>query len=180
VEALALIEGLKGERARFVRLARSRVATEADAEDVVQRAMMRAAERASQIEDPSRGRAWFYRVLHRALLDHHRRPRHERSMGSLDDVPAPDGEGHGANACCCAPRLLGQIRPAYAEVLRRIDWEGEDPSSVASALGVSTANLYVRLHRARAALKQRVQGHCGVTSIEPCLDCTCGGSRRCG
>jgi RNA polymerase sigma-70 factor (ECF subfamily) len=178
MESRALIEGLKGERARFVRLARSRVPTEADAEDVVQRAMLRAAERAWQVEDPSRGRAWFYRILHRALLDHHRRSRHERAMGSLDEQPAPEASSSGA--CRCAPRLLSEIRPAYAEVLRRIDWEGEDPAAAASALGVSTTNLYVRLHRARAALKQRVQGHCGVTSIAPCLECSCGASDRCG
>ena len=180
MEARSLIEELKGERVRFVRLARSRVATEADAEDVVQRAMMRAAEHASQIEDPSRGRAWFYRILHRTLVDHHRRPRYERSVGLLDDVPAPENEAGSSDACRCAARLLSEIRPAYAEVLRRIDWDGEDPSSAASALGVSATNLYVRLHRARAALKDRVQSHCGVVSIAPCLDCSCGGSHRCG
>ncbi len=180
MEARALIEQLEGERGRFVRLARSRVATEADAEDVVQRAMMRATEHASQIEDPSRARAWFYRVLHRALVDHHRRPRRERSMGLLHDEPAPEKDGASASACCCAPRLLTEIRPAYAEVLRRIDWDGEDPSSAASALGVTSTNLYVRLHRARAALKDRVQRHCGVTSITPCLDCSCGAGHRCG
>lgn len=99
MEARALIEQLEGERDRFVRLARSRVATEADAEDVVQRAMMRATERASQIEDPSRARAWFYRVLHRALVDHHRRPRRERSMGLLQDEPAPEKDVASSGAC---------------------------------------------------------------------------------
>jgi RNA polymerase sigma-70 factor (ECF subfamily) len=180
MEARSLIEGLEGERDRFVRLARSRVATDADAEDVVQRAMMRAAERASQIEDPARWRAWFYRILHRTLLDHHRRPRRERSMGLMEDEPAPERDAGSSGACCCAPRLLAEIRPAYAEVLRRVDWEGEDPSSAASALGVSSTNLYVRLHRARAALKDRVQRHCGVASITPCLDCSCGAEHRCG
>ncbi|MGH7437534.1 MAG: RNA polymerase sigma factor [Polyangiaceae bacterium] len=179
MDARALIDGLGVDRARFVQLARRRVASESDAEDVVQRAMMRAAQRASQLEDPSRGRAWFYRILHRALFDHHRRPRHDHPDGSLDDRPAPEVERR-APPCCCAPRLLSEIRPAYADVLRRVDWESEDPSSVAAALGISTGNLYVRLHRARTALRQRVEGHCGVTSIEPCLECTCAGPHRCG
>jgi RNA polymerase sigma-70 factor (ECF subfamily) len=179
MEARALIDELGVDRARFVRLARRRVASESDAEDVVQRAMVRAAERASQVEDPSRGRAWFYRILHRTLLDHHRRPQHEQPGGSLDDRPAPEVERR-APVCCCAPRLLSAIRPAYADVLRRIDWEGEDPSAVAAGLGISTGNLYVRLHRARTALRESVEGHCGVTSIEPCLECTCTGAHRCG
>jgi hypothetical protein len=61
-----------------------------------------------------------------------------------------------------------------------VDFEDEDPRAVAGALGVSMANLYVRLHRARLALRDRVQGHCGVSTIEPCLECTCNANQRCG
>ena len=75
MDSHALIEELGGKRACFVRLARARVATEADAEDIVQRAMVRAAERASQVAHPSRARAWFYRILRRTIVDHHRQKR---------------------------------------------------------------------------------------------------------
>ena len=180
VDSRALIEGLGGERARFVRLARSRVATEADAEDVVQRAMVRAAERASQVVDPSRARAWFYRILRRAIIDHHRRGRLEAHAESPFPEAAAVDETPRAPTCRCAVRLLGEMRPVYAEVVRRVDFDEEDPAAVADALGISVANLYVRLHRARRALRERVEGHCGVSSIEPCLECTCCHEERCG
>jgi RNA polymerase sigma-70 factor (ECF subfamily) len=180
MEARVLIDGLTGERARFVRLARSRVATEADAEDVVQQALMRAAERASQIADASRARAWFYRILRRAIVDHHRRKPPEFSGDVPEDEPAANDERPRGPTCRCAVRLLGELRPAYAEVVRRLDFEQQDPRAAADALHLSMSNLYVRLHRARRALRDRVQGHCGVASIGPCLECTCHAHHRCG
>jgi RNA polymerase sigma-70 factor (ECF subfamily) len=184
MDARALIDQLMGERARFVRLARSRVATEADAEDVVQRAMMRAAERAAQLAESGRARAWFYRILRRAIVDHHRIKRLETSDEVLlDHEPVAESvqedEGRRAPACRCTLRILSELRPSYAEVVRRVDFDEEDPSLVASALGLSMTNLYVRLHRARHALRERVQGHCGVSSIAPCLECTCDAHGRC-
>jgi RNA polymerase sigma-70 factor (ECF subfamily) len=180
MNARALIAELMGERARFVRLARSRVATEADADDVVQRALIRAAERADQLADARRARAWFYRILRRAIVDHHRSRTPETSVDMLEYEPAAEVDGPRAPACGCAVRLLADLRPAYADVLRRVDFDGDDPSAVANALGLSMTNLYVRLHRARRALRERVVGHCGVSSIAPCLECTCRGKGRCG
>jgi len=183
METRALVDLLGGERTRFVRMARMRVASEADAEDVVQRAMARAAEHASSLEDPSRARAWFYRILRRTIVDHHRAGRHEAAMrvagDAIDEAPAPEA-ARAEPACRCAVRMLGELRPAYAELLKRIDFGDEAPADVASALGVSSATLYVRLHRARRSLRERVQGHCGVTSIEPCLECMCDAHERCG
>jgi RNA polymerase sigma-70 factor (ECF subfamily) len=180
MDARALIDQLTNERARFVRLARSRVATEADAEDVVQRAMLRAAERAPQLADAARARAWFYRILRRTIVDHHRSRPREVSDDELHHEPAAQDEGPRGPACRCTLRMLAQLRPTYAEVVRRIDFDGEDPGAVSIALGVSMTNLYVRLHRARRALRERVEGHCGVSSIVPCLECTCHTHRRCG
>jgi RNA polymerase sigma-70 factor (ECF subfamily) len=182
MDARALTAALSDERARFVRMARSRVRTEADAEDVVQRAMLRAAERAAALADPSRARAWFYRILRRAIADHHRsRPAdasggHEEAVEGVDTASAPPP----VSPCACAVHLLADLRPAYAEVLRRVDLDGEDPSVVATAIGASTASLYVRLHRARRALRDRVERHCGVSSLTPCLHCTCHAHERCG
>lgn len=76
-------------------------------------------------------------------------------------------------------RLLGELRPAYAEVLRAIDVDGNDPADVAVALGITVGNLQVRLHRARRLLRERVSSHCGVDSIHACLDCTCDTGRCC-
>jgi RNA polymerase sigma-70 factor (ECF subfamily) len=178
MDSRAVIDALTGERDRFVRMARSRVVSDADAEDVVHGALVRAAERASQIADPSRLRAWFYRILRRAIVDHHRRRSIELRAVTPDQEPAADDAR--PHVCRCALRLLGELRPAYAETVRRLDFDQEPPATVADTLGVTMANLYVRLHRARRALRERVEGHCRVSSIEPCLECTCAAHARCG
>jgi RNA polymerase sigma-70 factor (ECF subfamily) len=103
----------------------------------------------------------------------HRTDADVTDVADEDDPPVP-------TPCMCSVRLLEELRPAYAEVIRRVDMEGEDAGDVARALGISTGNLHVRLHRARRALRDDVRHYCDVTSHRPCLDCTCDGHLRCG
>jgi len=179
MDARALVPLLAEERTRLVSLARRRLPTEADAEDVVQRAMMRAAERAGSLVDPERLRAWFGRILRRGIADFHRSRRTEDTSDTLDVDIAREEEPQ-RNPCACSLRLLGSMRPGYADVLRRVDVDGQPPELASAALSISTANLHVRLHRARRALRERVKKHCGVATCGPCLDCTCNGHARCG
>jgi RNA polymerase sigma-70 factor (ECF subfamily) len=168
------------ERSRFVQMARKRVATTADAEDIVQRALVRAAERADSLVDPARARAWFYRILRNAIVDHHRaRPRDAGDADALESLPA-DAMEEAPSTCRCALHLLAELRPSYAEIVRRVDFDGEEPAVVAAALALSTTNFHVRLHRARRALRDRVESHCGVASVTPCLNCNCHAHERCG
>jgi len=44
---------------------------------------------------------------------------------------------------------------------------------VAAELGVTPNNAAVRLHRARGALKKRLEQTCGTCTQHGCLDCTC-------
>lgn len=186
MDASALMRALTPERTRFVRFVRPRVESEADAEDLVQRALLHASTRAASVRDPDRARAWFYRILRRAVADHRRARRSnpvradpEALERHLEQPLEPPTVEVAPSPCACALRLLGELRPAYAEVLRRVDLERGDPAAVAEALGISTANLHVRLHRARGTLRDRVKHHCGVTSVGPCIDCTCDARRCC-
>jgi DNA-directed RNA polymerase specialized sigma24 family protein len=179
MDASALLRFLTEERARFVRIARQRLPDAADAEDVVQRAMTLATERAASLEDAARVRAWFGSIVRRQIADFYRSrpPEAVREVLDTDAVLVPEPRG---NPCACSVKLLGELRPAYADVLRRVDVDGESPEAVAVALGVSLPNLYVRLHRARRALRESVKKHCGVATCGPCLDCTCDAHGRCG
>lgn len=183
METRALMQILMPERPRFVGLARSRVGSEADAVDIVQRALARAADRAATLDDPLKARAWFYRLLRRAIVDHVRvgggDPLRLQTETDLDSLP--DTRPHETDAvCACAAGLLDDVRPAYQEVVRRVDVNGEVPDVVAVDLGITIENLHVRLHRARRVLKRDVQHCCGVSSLRPCLDCTCDTGQRCG
>jgi RNA polymerase sigma-70 factor (ECF subfamily) len=78
-----------------------------------------------------------------------------------------------ATVCSCLHQLLPTLRPSYAELLRRIDLEGESPQDLSQELNVTPNNLTVRLHRARKALRAELEKACGVCSKHGCIDCTC-------
>jgi DNA-directed RNA polymerase specialized sigma24 family protein len=58
-------------------------------------------------------------------------------------------------------------------MLRRVDVDDERVVDVARALGISADNANVRLHRARKALRERLQGCCKVASLRACFTCEC-------
>lgn len=171
---------LAANREAFHRFLSSRVRGEGEAQDILQESLLRALERGGSLREPGRAVAWFYQILRNAIADHHRgraaegRRKDEvaralriegEETASLDPPPTP---------CACVNRELATLRPAYAELLRRIDLGGEEPGRVARDLGITPANLAVRLHRARRALRTGIEHSCGPCAGEGCRDCTCG------
>lgn len=86
-------------------------------------------------------------------------------MPALDEIRS--------TVCTCLGPLLKEIRPAYGHLLERIDLKGELPAAVAKDLKLTTNNLTVRLHRARQALRARLEQACGICTKHGCLNCTC-------
>jgi RNA polymerase sigma-70 factor (ECF subfamily) len=65
------------------------------------------------------------------------------------------------------------LKSEYADVLWRADLIGESRQSIAGTLGISESNFRVRLHRARQALRQRLEETCRTCPIHGYLDCEC-------
>lgn len=149
----------------------SRMASSADAEDLLQTSLLKALQRADEVHDSEKATAWFYRVLRNALIDH---ARSRAASVQRDDawasiVDADPATHH--HLCTCFEKLLPTLKPAQAELLRRVELAGEPVADAARALGLSTNNASVTLHRARAALRERLIALCGDCA---CLDnCEC-------
>jgi len=160
---------------------RRRIADEALAEDLLQQSFMRAVQQDHQVRRPDQIVAWFYRILRNAAVDYYRaRAANDRKIEAFmqelaasgtDKTPAFD-ELRPA-VCACLQRLLPALRPAYVDLLNRIDLNGESAASVAKDLGVTSNNLTVRLHRARQALRKSLEESCGICTKHGCLNCTC-------
>jgi RNA polymerase sigma factor (sigma-70 family) len=160
---------------------RRRISDDAFAEDLLQQSFMRAVQQEHQLEQPEQVVAWFYRILRNATVDYYRaRAADDRKMEAFiqefavtgtDKTPALDELR--PTVCACLQRLLPALRPAYANLLNRIDIGGESPASVAKDLGVTPNNLTVRLHRARQALRKGLEESCGICTKHGCLNCTC-------
>jgi len=69
------------------------------------------------------------------------------------------------------------LKPEYAEAIRRVDLGGASVGGFATEAGITAGNASVRLHRAHAALKQRLLATCGACATHGCLDCRCGSAQ---
>jgi RNA polymerase sigma factor (sigma-70 family) len=171
-----VVEALVAQHRKFLAFLERRVGNRATAEEILQAAFVRSVEHAGDLRNDASAVAWFYRLLRNALVDHYRRLGTERRIFEREMA---DGTDH-ADAelrdviCGCLHTLLPTLKPEYAAILREVDLEERPPADVAGDLGVSAANLRVRLHRARQALKQQLERSCGTCAEHACLDCACG------
>jgi RNA polymerase sigma factor (sigma-70 family) len=183
------LQSLLDRRAAFLAFVRRRVESRELAEDILQTAYMRALQAAGSLPtgdlraDES-ATAWFYSVLRNAVIDHYRRRATESTaLSSLASDLGLTGPGatepsapHPSTqsfVCGCIEHLLPNLRPAYAEVLREVDLAETPLVEFARRHNLSASNAGVRIHRARAALRQELARCCGACSLHACLDCDC-------
>jgi DNA-directed RNA polymerase specialized sigma24 family protein len=166
----AVHDAVKARREQLLGFVRQRAGARLDAEEIVQLAIQRALERADQVRDPARAEAWLGRVVRNVLLDELRKkpepvlPADELELAAISDA---------GSDCWCVLVQAEQLKPEYAAILRRVVIDGVAVSRVAVELGVTANNAMVRLHRARVALKERLEAHCGTTTARSCSDCGC-------
>ena len=173
------VEILVANHARFLAFLKPRVGSVETAEEILQAAFVKSLEKQDTIRDGENAVRWFFRLLRNAIVDHYRhkgielrgRERYGReqpeSLGELEG--AIEGE-----ICACVGALIPTLKAEYGEILRRVELEGRSVTEVAAGLGVTPNNAAVRLHRAREALKKRLEKTCGTCTEHGCLDCTCG------
>jgi RNA polymerase sigma-70 factor, ECF subfamily len=161
---------------RFRAFLLRRTGRESVAEEVLQGTLVRVLERGAPPLEGARLMAWFYRVLRNALADHMRHARAgERALAreARDEAGAVLQPGLKRSACTCLHRELEALKPEYAEAVRRVDLEEQSLAEAAEATGITPNNAAVRLHRARQALKKRLEKTCGACAAEGCQDCDC-------
>ncbi|MEO6005297.1 MAG: sigma-70 family RNA polymerase sigma factor [Opitutus sp.] len=152
----------------------SRVGNEADAEDLLQNGLVKAMEHGNEIQDGEKSVAWFYRVLRNVIVDHVRSRtaanRRDDAWAS-DTIALADDKDAERQLCACFEKLLPSLKPVHAELIRRVELQGESVTQAASALRITPNNASVSLHRARAELRTKLVDFCGDCS---CLDnCEC-------
>jgi len=171
------LESLLANRARFLSFIRARVPDRESAEDLLQQAYARIVERPEEVpvghEVP-----WFYRVLRNAVIDRHRRhdvERRRRDAWEKDPTRESDDQPRG-RVCRCTMRALASLKPQYIQIIEAVDVHGRPAVEVAAAAGLSPTNAYVRLHRARRLLGERLRAICRSCADSACVDCHCKGS----
>lgn len=179
-----IVASLVGNHRVFLAFLERRVGDRALAEDILQEAFVRGIEKIPATSDSESARAWFFRVLRNAVIDHHRRQgargrQLEAFARELESLSNPDEELDRV-VCQCVSSLAATLKPEYAEALKRVELDGLPVKNYAEEAGISSGNAAVRLFRAREALRKRVARACGTCAEHGCLDCTCGASAPAG
>ncbi len=164
------------DRRRFLRFLAARLGDDDLAEEILQAAYLKSLQKGGELRDGESAAAWFFRVLRNAIVDHHRSSQRKRGVAdryATEQRAAVDPDELREAACQCVGALVPELRPDYADALRRIDLEDASVPQLAAELGISPSNAGVRLHRARRALRKRVQEVCGSCATHGCRNCGC-------
>lgn len=148
-----------------------------DADDVYQRASLRALERCETVRNRERIDGWIRRIVVTSALDLLLERRGESALPEEQDLEAPAA---GDAVCACTLALMRSLPEPYEDIIRRVDIDGAGLAEVAGSLKIATGNAAVRLHRARRALRNRLREHCGVETMRQCLTCVCNERGCCG
>jgi RNA polymerase sigma-70 factor (ECF subfamily) len=176
-----LAAALNAHRNAFKAFLAARVGSEAEAEDLLQNGLLKALQRADELQDDAKLTAWFYQLLRNAVVDHYRargsaRRRHDglsEMITALGEDIAAAPKGWEAQLCGCLGGVVDTLPPKHAELLRRVDLNGESVQDAARALKMTPNNASVTLHRARKELRARLETFCGDCADGACLDCDC-------
>lgn len=165
---------LLAHRSAFKSFIASRVSSEADAEDLLQNGLVKALERSQELKDSEKAVAWFYQLLRNVIVDHARSrgaaAKREAAWAADAITLEKDSEAE-RQIFGCFEKLLPTLKPGQAELLRRVELQGESVARAAEALRMTSNNASVTLHRARSELRTKLVKFCGDCS---CLDdCGC-------
>lgn len=162
-------------RAQVLRHILAMVRERSLAEDLTQDTYARALERVDQLRDPQAALAWLYRIATTVALDRLRRQR--PSTVPLDTV-APVGEEaeqaaererpptllegalESAEMSACVQGYLAALPDDYRIAILLHDAHGLSNPEIADLLGCSLATAKIRVHRARARLRETLNSAC--------------------
>lgn len=159
---------------RLYRIARGILRDDAEAEDVMQDAYVRAYEHLAQFAGRSQFSTWLSRIaIHEALARLRRRPRMEQlgpadsdagesDMNLLANSLNPEQQTSASELGRALEEAILAIPEQYRLVLMMRDVEQMNTSETATALEISEENVKVRLHRARALVRKELFARAGA------------------
>lgn len=174
-----IAQALNAQREAFRAFLVARVGSAAEADDILQNNLLKALQRSGDLQDDAKLTAWFYQMLRNAVIDHYRSRaagrRRDNTLGTTlaalgEDIAPPDWE---AQLCGCLGSVVDTLKPAHAELLRRVELNGESVQDAARALKITPNSASVTLHRARKELRDKLRAFCGACADGACLDCDC-------
>ena len=181
--ATALLAGETDAFERFVEQFRSKIfhyswmmcGSPEDAEEVAQETLLKVFESFDQLREPERVRAWVFRIARNVCLMQRRKsvfaPTHELSVDELppgtelaDDSKPPESLYLTGELRAVIDRVIAELPPLYRAVVLLRDREELSTEETAQVLDLGVDVVKTRLHRGRAAMRQKLDcylhNHC--------------------
>jgi RNA polymerase sigma factor (sigma-70 family) len=173
----AALDILVANHQRFLAFLERRVGRREVAEEILQDAFVRGLSlgAGAALRDDESALAWFYRLLRNAIVDRARRADVERrglARAAAEPTDVPDQELADV-VCACITAIVETLKPDYARAIRRVELEGLGVRAFAAEERITDGNAAVRLHRARQALRRRLEESCGTCATHGCYACEC-------
>ena len=145
-------------RPYLIAFARQRLRNAAQAEDVVQDALLAALEGIDRFAGGSSLRTWLIGILKHKIIDLVRGCAREEPLEIEDneafvDERGPHGEYERQRFFESLERSLKQLPPNTARAFELREIWGADATDICTQLGVTRSNCWVLLHRARMRLR---------------------------
>lgn len=150
---------------RVFAVAWSRLGDAALAEEATQEAFIRGYRRLWLLGDGAKFSSWIASVARNVAINlglRHRRELNKRERWALEhpgaaDERSPDADTDPLHSPEALRQTLAELPAAHRECLVLFYLEGKSGAEAAAALGISEAALRVRLHRARLAIRERLE-----------------------
>jgi RNA polymerase sigma-70 factor (ECF subfamily) len=134
------------------------------AEEATQEAFIRGYRRLSLLSDGAKFASWMLAIVRNTAVNlgiRHRRELEKRKRWAIEPVAGPTQGDDTEPEICSVETLrqtLSELPEKHRECLVLFYLEGKSGAETALALGLSEEAFRVRLHRARAALRERLEG----------------------
>ena len=175
-EALDSLAFFESHYNRIYRYALSLMRDATEAEDMTQETFLRAYRQRDSLRDPGALLTWLYRIATHVCLDRLRQRTRRAPLESeadLDEVDPPDPDTPSlqhtleqSEMSACVQQYIANLPDSYRAVILLYDLHGLTGPEIAETLGVSLANVKIRLHRARHRLQAALEAGCNFSHDE--------------
>jgi RNA polymerase sigma-70 factor (ECF subfamily) len=151
----------------------TRVANEAEADDIVQDVWLKMQRGLDGLKDQNRLISWIYQIARHAIIDHYRAPGRRREMpaglaadleayqSSASMTTASEGSGQlRTELAGCLRPMIERLSREYRQAVMLIDFEGLTQQEAAAQLGLSLSGMKSRVQRGRRQLKGMLEACC--------------------
>lgn len=133
----------------------------ASVEDAVQETLVAIHARRDSFRREQPFRPWLVTIARYKWVDRLRAMRHDLPVEAAEAVPQPS-HGEAVTAALSVQRLLAQIKPAQAEVIRLVKLDGLSIVEASERTGQSQALVKVNIHRGLRHLQAHGQREAAV------------------